>query len=822
MQWSPRVAAMCLKTAICAVLLALPTRTMAEPASSGPSNVADISSALVPQINQLTADIQVGPTARRCSDEDFLRRVYLDFWGYPPSPEQARDFLNDASPDKRDLLIDHLTNDPRFARHMTYVFDVWLMERRTDKPKGVSRADWHEYLDQSFANHKPFDQLVREIITADGDDGTNRVRAKFLLDRDCDPNGLVRDVSRLFLGRDVQCAQCHDHPLVNGYSQREYHGLLALLQRTHVFTDKKKDDTLRVGENPDGFAEYQSVFGTDDGKQYGLPRVAGSVPVDISFAAVDQLYARAPADDVRPIPEISMRAELATTITVDNHQFDRALANRLWSHLLGRGLVEPVDMHHADNPPAHHALLELLAQALPQLDYDVAATLSVLAKTDAYQRSIDRPNLDEIIAARLSIEETLAECTATIAELNTDLERQDDQVSAAVDRRNTVESGVQTVLRAIMESRTSLQKSLDEHTKAKAERVQVATRRAAAVEIAALLQTAAAKTQAAFELAPSDVQLKAAAESAATQHAARQKAADDLIQSQTTLDDKLAQLTQTRDELRASLHESEVRLAEGNQELKRAYADWLRLRDERDAAQGGLHLATRRSELAHKLLDLAAFSREPGPPVDESDTPDRDQLLQAIDPLWTELLTIAAPRPLSPEQLAWSYWETTGQIVFEQSAADGQWQQEHPAPRNLDATSAQERESLRAREVRTALTQRMNGTVNQFAALFGGGAGQVQTDFHATADQALFLANGGPIHNLLAPRGENLTARLLKCDSPDDLADELYISVLTRHASTDEAQAVREYLNQHANQKDAAVRQLTWSVLTSAEFRFFR
>ena len=195
--------------------------------------------------------------AEDCGDAAFVRRIFLDLAGRIPTAEQTREFLADASPDKRARLIDRLLASPEYARRMQYVFDTILMERRPDKH--IKAEDWQNYLRQSFAENKPWDQLAREILTADGSDQKTRPAAKFLLDRELKIDVVTRDVGRIFLGRDLQCAQCHDHPLIEDYLQRHYHGLSAFLHRSYVFSDSKTKQAS-IGEKAEGLVKFTSVF----------------------------------------------------------------------------------------------------------------------------------------------------------------------------------------------------------------------------------------------------------------------------------------------------------------------------------------------------------------------------------------------------------------------------------------------------------------------------------------------------------------------------------------------------------------------------------
>jgi hypothetical protein len=147
-------------------------------------------------------DQQAAPIA---SDAVFLRRIALDLTGMIPSAEQSRQFLADASPDKRIRLVDRFLASEGYARHMATTFDVLLMDRRPAQE--VKLPEWHDYLRRSFAHNKPLDQLVRELLGADGSDAKTRAAARFLLDRKVEPHVATKDIGRLFLGMNLTCCQ---------------------------------------------------------------------------------------------------------------------------------------------------------------------------------------------------------------------------------------------------------------------------------------------------------------------------------------------------------------------------------------------------------------------------------------------------------------------------------------------------------------------------------------------------------------------------------------------------------------------------------------
>lgn len=330
-------------------------------------------------------DKQAAPIA---SDAEFLRRIYLDLTGTIPTTAEIRAFLSDASADKRQKVIDRLLASPEYARHMALVFDLTLMERRVDKQ--IKKPEWHEYLRASFAENKPWDQLVREILTSDGDDAKLRPAAKFSLDRDAEPHMLTRDIGRLFLGMNMTCNQCHDSPIVDDYKQDMYYGVFAFLNRTFLFAPKGKQPVL--AEKADGEATFQSVFDPAKVTKSTGPRLPGRDLVKEPKFEKGQEYSVPLGQEVKPVPKFSRRAQLAEQLVhAENVQFRRNLANRLWAHMMGRGLVHPVDMDHSGNPASHPELLTLLADEVGNVKFDMRSILRELALSKTYQRSSELP-----------------------------------------------------------------------------------------------------------------------------------------------------------------------------------------------------------------------------------------------------------------------------------------------------------------------------------------------------------------------------------------------------------------------------------------------
>ncbi|MBA4062976.1 MAG: hypothetical protein C0501_04570 [Isosphaera sp.] len=322
-------------------------------------------------------------------DAEFVRRAYLDLAGTIPTVAEVRAFLDDKSPGKRAGLIDQLLASPGYVRRMVWFLDVTLMERRPDVK--VTRTAWEEYLRAAVANNRPYDALVREMLSNDGADPKTRPAAKFLLDRNLERDPVTRDLSRVFLGRDIRCAQCHDHPSITDYKQAEYFGLAAFLNRSALFPSAAVANAA-IGEKADGDVTFVSVFDKDKKQNTTPPMVLGGKPFAEPKPEKGKEYKVAPAANVRPVPTFSRRELLAGAITSpENTAFARTAVNRVWAMMLGRGLVEAVDWDHPGNPPSHPELLDLLSAEFVRHNHDVKWLVRQIALTRTYQRSSEAP-----------------------------------------------------------------------------------------------------------------------------------------------------------------------------------------------------------------------------------------------------------------------------------------------------------------------------------------------------------------------------------------------------------------------------------------------
>ena len=360
-------------------------------AANRPESTAPASPPLRDQINSLLARGVATMPPEKCDDETFIRRSSLDFRGLTPSASEIHSFLADSRPDKRVHLVDTFIADPHHERHLATVLDVMLMERRPEKH--VKTAEWKAWLRQKVANRTPWDQLVQQILSAEGTENADappRGAARWILDREAEPNALTRDTARLFLGMDLACAQCHDHPRIADYWQRDYHGLLAFFTRTFLFQPDPAKPAF-VAERAEGEATFTSVFTQVAGQ--ARPSLPQGNPIDEPTVATASLWSVPPDEknpSTRPVPTQSRKKSLLNPLT-SSRDFAVNAANRFWAALLGRGIIDPVDLRHSANPPAADALLDALADGLVTLQYNLSAYWREIALSEAYQAAYDPP-----------------------------------------------------------------------------------------------------------------------------------------------------------------------------------------------------------------------------------------------------------------------------------------------------------------------------------------------------------------------------------------------------------------------------------------------
>lgn len=321
-------------------------------------------------------------------DAEFLRRATLDLAGTIPTSDQARAFLGDADPAKREKLIDRLLASPDYARRMEQAITVMFLERRSGGK--IPDAQWSEYLKKAFAANEPWDRIVRSMIATDGRVDDTRPAMKLLADgAGGDPNRMTNDVARLFLGRNLLCAQCHDHPSVKEYKQAEYMGLFAFLSVSKLQDDPKTKKPLLAETATTGKVEFASVFSTAKKHQTG-PRLFGGEEIAIPTFEKGKEYEQPPAKGAAGIPKFRPRELLADAL-IRHPQFARNSVNRFWFIFMGKGLIHPLDYDHKANPPSDPALLESLTAGFVESGFDVRKLVRRIVTSPAYAGSPSKP-----------------------------------------------------------------------------------------------------------------------------------------------------------------------------------------------------------------------------------------------------------------------------------------------------------------------------------------------------------------------------------------------------------------------------------------------
>jgi hypothetical protein len=330
--------------------------------------------------------------AELATDAEFLRRVSLDLTGTLPAPEEIRAFLADGSPDKRARKIEELLAKPEYADWWTVFWGDNLRNNgRVLQPNGAKA--FHDWIRASVADNKPYDQFVRELVTATGRSFTSGPVNFYRVAKD--PPERAEQVAQLFLGVRLQCAQCHNHPFEK-WTRTSYHQFAAFFARVA---------SKGVGNNENEYTlQPKGEYKNPETAQTLAPAVLGDELVTI-------------ADDK------DRREALADWLVSGNNVlFARNLVNRMWAQLFGKGIVEPVDDFRSTNPPTNEALLDWLAKDFVAHKYDVKYLLRTLAGSRTYQLSVratrrnekDRQYFSRAYYRRLKAEALLdGVCSAT-------------------------------------------------------------------------------------------------------------------------------------------------------------------------------------------------------------------------------------------------------------------------------------------------------------------------------------------------------------------------------------------------------------------------
>lgn len=306
------------------------------------------------------------PPAERCSDQAFVRRLYLDVLGTVPSIEEAEAFLNDTDPDKRAKLVDKLIERPEFAT-------LWAMKwaevlRIKPVPNVLDEKGMHRYNDwlrQNIAANRPMDELVRDLLTAEGGNFTNPASNYYMIETE--PTIMAENVSQVFMGVQLSCAQCHNHPFER-WTMNDYYSFSAF------------------------FAQVGKKDSTDPREKIIFDRRSGEVK---HLHTQQDMAPRFLGGDAADVSTRDRREVLAEWLTSgENPWFAKNIANRVWAHFLGAGIVDPPDDVRVTNPPANADLHEALGAKLVEYKYDLRSIVRDVCNSYTYQMST-RPRTED-------------------------------------------------------------------------------------------------------------------------------------------------------------------------------------------------------------------------------------------------------------------------------------------------------------------------------------------------------------------------------------------------------------------------------------------
>jgi hypothetical protein len=376
-------------------------------AAEDANSVAEVA-AKVDQSLRAEVPLSHSPAASRVGDEVFLRRISLDLVGRIPTPAQITAFVLDPSADKRDNAVQKLLADSRYGENWGRYWRDVIMYRKTEERAQIIAGPLEEYLVSSLNENKPWNQIATDFITALGDANENGA-VGLIMAQQGQPEEVTAEVSRIFLGVQIQCAQCHDHP-TDRWKREQFHELAAFFPRV------ASQIRLMMGEPPvtvvvandseqrRGFRGpmMNRRFGTPEHYMSDLndPQAKGTLMTPVLFATGQKLELGTKDAD--------RRGTLAKWITAaDNPFFAKAFVNRMWSELCGEGFYEPVDDIGPDRIATAPQTLDLLAQQFAAVGYDVKWLVRTIMATDMYQlptaprRGPEEPAFQANVAQRL-------------------------------------------------------------------------------------------------------------------------------------------------------------------------------------------------------------------------------------------------------------------------------------------------------------------------------------------------------------------------------------------------------------------------------------
>jgi hypothetical protein len=319
--------------------------------------------------------------APQADDANLIRRLTLDLVGRIPTVAETKAFVESTDADKRVKLVERLMASPAFVRHQATELDTMLMY-------GL-RGSVRDYLLKALAEDRSWDRIFRELVLSDETDAARKGAGEFIRQRVSDLDRLTNDVSVIFFGVNISCAQCHDHPKVPDWKQDHFFGMKAFFGRTF-------DNGGFVAERETAEVKFRTTDGKE--KLARLMFLTGTVveePARAPLSPAEQKKEKELFENAKknkqppPRPNFSARSRLVDLALEPGQRefFARSIVNRLWHRLYGNGLVMPLDQMHSKNPASHPELLEWLARDTAEHNYDLRRLIRGLVLSQAYART---------------------------------------------------------------------------------------------------------------------------------------------------------------------------------------------------------------------------------------------------------------------------------------------------------------------------------------------------------------------------------------------------------------------------------------------------
>lgn len=321
------------------------------------------------QIRQGWEDNEVEPSPV-ASDEEWLRRVHLDLIGQIPSTDTVEKFLKDRDTAKRSKVIDKLLDDPAYVSNFTNVWTNLLIGRRT--PRRVSRNGMQKFLREAFAKNRPWDEIVQDLVTAEGHFEENGA-VNYLLAQMQNNDEAVQvtaATTRLFLGIQVQCTQCHNHPF-NDWKQNQFWEYNSFFRQMRRVNHRKTDP--KTGRQVDDYSEI--ITRNFDGPVYYEKR-SGLMQVAYPIFENTKVDSESGVERRKELSKLIVQGEKPLIAS--------AIVNRMWGYFIGYGFTRPVDDMGPHNPASHPELLAKMSEELVKKKYDVKQLARWICNCEAY------------------------------------------------------------------------------------------------------------------------------------------------------------------------------------------------------------------------------------------------------------------------------------------------------------------------------------------------------------------------------------------------------------------------------------------------------